>query len=207
MQNPVDMLYSNFWWSFKFTDSRNDAYGKAMKSNHSKAPEAFDYRVREKITQFLNCINDHPTVSSEKECTLWGRRGLEYSKCIGTRTHLLSKCVANITTGRFFSEGAIHKAVYYVHVRKWLLTVPRERIFFTTTDKMINDTHSVLREAHEMLRPDSESTLTEEQVSEMKKKCKENKNVLNYKTSSLKMLGSTRKLLEKFYTPFNELLS
>ena len=66
-------------------------------------------------------------------------------------THLLSECVANITTVRDFLEAAIHRTIYYVHVRKWVLTVPRERIFFTTTNKMIRDTHSVLREAHKFI--------------------------------------------------------
>ena len=206
MRNPVDMLYSAFWWSFHAAPNRNDLLSQAVKWDHTKGPRAFTVRVGKKIVQFLNCINRHPTVKSEKGCTLWGKHGLEYSECIGRHTHLLSECVANITTKRVLMEAVLHRGVYYVHVRKWLLTVPRERIFFTTMEKLSRDTYTVLKEAYKFFKGDKVN-LSRDDVENIKLSCRENKNNVNYKSPSLKMLGSTRTMLEKFFEPFNKLLS
>ena len=119
MRNPVDMLYSSFWWSFNYHDNiRTINVSQLMGKKYHRGPQLFHDQVSNKIERFLNCINNYSGTKTQPNCTLWGRRGLEFSECIATRAHLLSECVANITTKREFLEAVLHRGVYYVHVRK-----------------------------------------------------------------------------------------
>ncbi len=164
----------------------------------------FDLHAKEKITEFLSCMNNHSTVRHQKKCTLWGEGGDNYADCISNRTHLLSECVANISNERNYLNAVLHRGIYYVHVRKWLQTVPRDRIFFTTMERLTKDTHSVEKEWSNFLGKVSD--ITQDEVERMKHKCRTNSNGV-YKTSSLMIKESTKTMLQKFFKPFNRMLS
>ncbi len=200
MREPVSMMYSAFWWSFHF-----DSLNQSAANNHSRGPMMFHLHAKKKITKFLSCVNNHSTVRYQKKCTLWGKGGDNYTDCISNRTHLLSECVANITNKREFLEAVLHRGIYYVHVRKWLQTVPRDRIFFTTMERLTKDTHSVAKKLSNFFGNVSE--ITQDEMERMKHKCRTNSNTVNYKTSSLMMKESTKEMLETFFKPFNRMLS
>ena len=203
MRNPVSMMYSNFWWTLVFKNKR-DLPSREVQRNLTKGLDLFHARSEEKISRFLNCINSYP---SQAKCTFFDQSAQNYAKCITKQAHLLSKCVANITHKRQIMEAAVHRGIYYVHVRKWLQTVPRDRIFFTTLERMSNDTRSVLREAYKFLKG-SELEIRDDQMNTFKNVCQENHNtILNYKTPELQMLASTKTMLEKFFKPFSKLLA
>ncbi len=205
MREPVSMMYSAFWWSFITTPKKFDSLSQSIVNNHSRGPMMFHLHAKKKIIKFLSCMNNHPTVRYQKKCTLWGKGGDNYTDCISNRTHLLSECVANITNKREFLEAVLHRGIYYVHVRKWLQTVPRDRIFFTTMKRLTKDTHSVAKKLSNFFGKVSD--ITQDEVERMKHKCRTNSNRVNYKTSSLMMKESTKAMLETFFKPFNRMLS
>ncbi len=206
MREPVSMMYSAFWWSFHAAPPKFDSLSRSVANDHSRGPVMFHMNAGKKIIEFLNCMNNHPTVRYQKKCTLWGKGGENYTDCISNRTHLLSACVANITNKREFLEAVLHRGIYYVHVRKWLQTVPRDRIFFTTIERLTTQTHTVLSDVHTFLKG-SPLLLTQEQITEVQSSCRENGNTINYKTPSLMMHQRTKAMLKKFFKPFNSLLS
>ena len=206
MREPVSMMYSAFWWSFHAAPQKLDSFSLSIANDHSRGPMMFHLHAGKKIIKFLSCMNNHPTVRYQKKCTLWGKGGDNYTDCISNRTHLLSECVANITNKREFLEAVLHRGIYYVHVRKWLQTVPRDRIFFTTMERLTTETHTVLSDVHRFLKG-SPLLLTKEQIIEVKSSCHENVNIINYKTPSLMMQQRTKTMLKKFFKPFNSLLS
>ncbi len=206
MREPASMMYSAFWWSFHAAPQKLDLFSQSIANDHSRGPMMFHLHAGKKIIKFLSCMNNHPTVRYQKKCTLWGKGGDNYTDCISNRTHLLSECVANITNKREFLEAVLHRGIYYVHVRKWLQTIPRDRIFFTTLERLTTETHTVLSDVHRFLKG-SPLLLTKEQIIEVKSLCRENVNAINYKKPSLMMQQRTKTMLKKFFKPFNSLLS
>lgn len=206
MREPISMMYSAFWWSFTAAPKKSDILSKRVINDHSQGPLVFHLHAGQKIIKFLNCINSHPTVRHKKKCTLWGKGGQNYTSCINNRTHLLSQCVANVTNTREFLEVVIHRGIYYVHVRKWLQTLPRDRIFFTTMEKLTTETYIVLNHAYKFIKGPSNQPSVE-QVDEYQTLCRENTNTINYKKPYLAMQQRTKIMLKKFFEPFNLLLS
>ncbi len=198
MREPVSMMYSAFWWSVDHTPPHEEK--KRFKANPINGSQIFHDKASEKITQFMDCMNSHPTVINSENCTLWGRGEENYASCISNRTHLLSQCVANITTKREFLDAVIYKGIYYVHVRKWLQTLPRERIFFTTMEKLTEDTHTVMNEVIKFFGINK--TIKKEKLN-----CTTNSNKSNYRNPSLSMKDYTKTMLTKFFQPFNKMLS
>ena len=187
------MMYSAFWWSF---------IPNHVPVDQSQGPMMFYLHAKKKITKFLSCMNNHPTVRYQKNCTLWGKGEDNYTDCISNRTHLLSEFVANITNKKKFLEAALYRGIFYVHVRKWLQTVPRDRIFFTTMERLTKDTNSVAKELSNFFG----KIFKQDKVERMKHKCRTNSNA-SYKTSSLTIQESTKAILQKMFQPFNRMLS
>ena len=206
IREPVSMMYSAFWWSFTAAPRKSDILSKSVINDLSRGPLVFHLHAGKKITKFLNCINSDPTVQHQKKCTLWGKEGENYASCISNRTHLLSQCVANITTKREFLEAVIHRGIYYVHVRKWLQTLPRERIFFTTEEKLKTDTYTVLYNTYNFIKG-STSPPSSEHIEDFQILCRKNTNKINYKKPPLMMQHRTKIMLKNFFEPFNVMLS
>ena len=209
MRNPVHMLYSAFWWSYQHApNSSSDPIAGKVRIDARKGPPYFHLRVKEKIANFLTCVNNHSSVKSKPKCELWGSNDSNFSACIAERTHLLADCVANITNHRQMGEAVLHRGMYYVHVLKWLQTVPRDRIVFTTLERLSNDVYSTIKEVYGIIQKDTVFPLDKETVKEISQTCKENTNIINYKEdSTLKMRLDTEYMLEQFFSPFNKMLS
>ena len=203
MREPVSMMYSAFWWSL-YHPPKTDKLSQYVKSNLTKGREIFHQQSVYMITQFLKCINSHQTVRTAENCTLLDNEG-NFSACISNRKHLLPECVQNITIkeGQHI-EAVIFKGIYYVYVQKWLQTVPRERIFFTAMERLTEHTHSVAKELSNFF-----GKVSQDEVERIKQKCRKkfNKNPINYTSSSLTIKESTKTILQKFFQPFNRMLS
>ena len=205
MRNPVKMLYSAFWWSLH-NEPGSDDLSQQVSKKLSKGPGVFHIRIRQKITQFLECVNNHPSVGTEPKCDLLRMSKESFSQCIRTRVHLLPACIADITTQREYLEAVLHRGIYYVHVRKWLETVPRGRIFFTTIENLASGTYTVMRDLYTFIK--QEPMLPGlSSIRIMKNTCTENNNFINYTTPTRAIQSKTKAMLEKFFEPFNRLLS
>ena len=205
VRNPLDMLYSNFW--FSCTKSHIDI------PEPTKAPDVFHNRVMSKINRFNNCVRDTSDPGLSAPCSLDD----SYSKCIRQRTHLLDQCSDDIIANEFTpelpplcGEVTIYYGIYYIHVRKWLSLVRRDRLFVLTLEevnqfpgKIANDTLRFLD-----LKPLNGKEVDKFAKDIMKTGDKYTQQVINYKSDpKLFMRADTRLALETFYHPFNTLLA
>ena len=205
VRNPLDMLYSNFWFSCTKRHYRvPDPF---------KGPDVFHDRVMSKIDRFNNCVRDTSDPGLSAPCSLDD----SYSKCIRQRTHLLDQCSDDIIDNEFTpelpsrcGEVTIYYGIYYIHVRKWLSLVRRDRLFVLTLEelnrfpgKIVNDTLHFLD-----LKPLTDKEVAKFAKDVMKTGDKYMQQVINYKSDpKLFMRADTRLALETFYHPFNALLA
>lgn len=207
MRNPISMLYSNFW----FSCTKN----LVKISSKTRGPDVFHERTMSKITKFNLCMRNESVESISFVCTLLDKE--HYASCIKKRLHLLDKCSIHILKELYSPEmphcGDIWLSVgiFYVHVRKWLNTVPKERIKFMTLEE-VNSNVSLV--AHGILEFLDLNTTIADDIANMNKVMKSGRtnsntqNRVNYKKdSSLQMRSDTKQALEIFYHPFNSLLA
>ena len=207
MRNPISMLYSNFW----FSCTKN-----SVKIPFPyKGPEIFHQRTAAKISKFNRCMKNESEDSISFTCTMLDKE--QYSSCIRKRIHLLDRCTVH-TLPEIYSPDLPHcgeiwlsVGLFYVHIRKWLHIVPRERIMFLTLEE-VNSNASIV--AHSILEfLDLNTTLANDirNVEAMMQSGTANsnsQNKVNYKTDvKLQMRKDTKQLLEIFYHPFNSLLA
>ncbi len=203
MREPASMMYSAFWWSLNYPP-KTDKLSQYVKSDRTKGPEIFHQRSVDMIKEFLKCMNSHLSLSTAENCTLLDNED-NFAACISNRKHILPECVRHISNKGEYTEAVIYRGIYYVYVQKWLQTVPRERIFFITMERLTKDTHSVAKELNNFFGKVSE--ITQNEIERIKHKCRPNSNTVNYKTSSLMMKESTKAMLQTFFKPFNRMLS
>ncbi len=209
MRDPLDMLYSNYWWSFHTADWHISPYYAKDYFYFREGPQVFHDNSVFKIDAFLECLRGE----SQAPCPFAEARPEEYTSCIVSRTHLLTECVHEITNKRTRKESAIHRAIYYVHVRKWLSILPRDRILFVTLDKLKNEPAKVASNVLNFFEIDHElnqSLLTDSAVRNVTADCSTNSvGRINYKDypETKNMLPETEVLLKKFFAPFNKLLA
>lgn len=208
MRDPLDMLYSNFWWTFYVDWKISPSFLKDL-YYHEEGPKVFHDNSVSKIDAFLECLRDE----SQAPCPFTEASVADYSSCIIARTHLLSQCVHEITNQRTRKESAIHRAIYYVHVRKWLSILPRDRILFVTLDKIKKEPAEVASKVLSFFEIDDERNglpLTDQSVQAVTTTCSKNsKGLIDYKQNPKikNMLQETEVILKKFLTPFNRLLA
>ena len=205
LRNPLDMLYSNFW--FSCTKRHNPV------PDPFKGPDVFHDRVMSKIHRFNNCVRDTSDPGLSAPCSLDD----SYSKCIRQRTHLLDQCSDDIIANEFTpelpplcGEVTIYYGIYYIHVRKWLSLVRRDRLFVLTLEELNQFPGKIANDTLHFLDLKS---LTGKEVDKfakdiMKTGDKYTQQVINYKSDpKLFMRADTRLALETFYHPFNALLA
>ncbi len=211
MRDPVDMLYSNFWWTYfietlvlnELSTFINDVYDAAQ------GPKIFHNRSVSKINSFLQCFRD----KSQAPCSFFEATLEEYNDCISSRTHLLSNCVHEITNERTRKESAIHRGIYYVHVRKWLSVLPRDRILFVRLETLKKEPAKIASQVLDLFEINGERNklpLTDEVVRNITADCSTNSDgLIDYKHSPdiKNMLKETKVMLKKFFVPFNKLLA
>ena len=178
MRNPVSMLYSTFWFSCTYISVN-------MNSVKYKGPDIFHERIVEKIGIFNKCK----------------ARGLPLDKCMDVASvKLSSPDLPSCGTTR------LEIALYYVHTRKWLSVVPRERIHFFTLEELITVdlTHTA-----KMILDFLEIPMTDDSYNFQDIVCNENKQEkIDYKRDPrLQMREDTRQILEEFFQPYNQMLA
>lgn len=205
MRNPIDMVYSAFWFSCTSIRGRIP-----MKMQHI-GPSVFHDRVRAKISMFNNCMKDSSVPSIDFTCVTDTKHN--YSSCIMKRMHLLDRCINHITFNIFSRDfpgcgrSRIAMGVYYVHVRKWLSVVSKHRLLFLTLEDLAKRSSRVTRDIIKFLGV-SPTKSYKSLAERAKDSCKTNsQDLVDYKHNPrLQMRGETRTLLDIFYHPFNTLL-
>ncbi len=211
MRNPVDMLYSNFWWTYYIETLILKGVSSFMKDVYyaGEGPEIFHNHSVSKIDSFLQCLRDE----SQEPCPFASATLEEYSKCISSRSHLLSTCVHEITNERARHESAIHRGIYYVHVRKWLSVLPRDRILFVRLETLKKEPAQIASQVLDFFEISGEHNklaVTDKVVKNITSGCNTNsKGFIDYKHSPdiKNMLNKTEVMLKKFFVPFNKLLA
>ena len=208
MRNPVDALYSLFWWACK---------GRLTNRTQKAVPNAFHKGVMLKMGTFNKCMRDEETEEISHACSL---SAADYSLCIShpKRLALLDKCVSKISPGEFVTKKSglpgcakigFNMYMYYVHVRRWLSVTPRDNFYFLT----LNDTSDpvgVAKRVFQMMDIPLPTSDFDQVAMKAYTECQQRKNKqkISYGDSSvLQMRTDTRRNLEKFFAPFNKMLS
>ena len=208
MRNPISHLYSGFW--FSCTRSGKSFIGKDL---IKKGPDAFHHGVVSKTRSFNTCMRNTSEPGISEVCRMEDKH--EYASCIRQRLHLLDKCSAKITFNISSKEipqcGEIrlYSGIYYVHIKKWIDLVARDRLLFFTLEEMKVDAIRVASEIVQALGLDP-TIVTKENIqnaTQVNARGKKKQRIINYrKDPSLKMREDTASILEVFYHPFNTLL-
>ena len=112
MRNPVDMLYSAFWFSC------SDRALNLSRKDQLQMPHRFHKRALTKINLFKNCTYSAPV-----------------DKCMDDIFTKLNSSKKDC--GRIRLEVGF----YYLHIRKWLAVVPRKQFLFLTTEELKSPTN------------------------------------------------------------------
>ena len=207
MREPADALYSLFWWACK---------GRLTNRTQRGIPNAFHKGVMQKVDVFNKCMRDEKIKNISHACSL---SASDYSSCIThpKRLPLLDKCVDEMTTSDFSAHGVaiprcakigFNMYMYFVHVRRWLSVIPREKFYFLTLDDT-SDPVTVARSIFKLMNIPLSSdfdTMAKMTFSECQKR--KNTQKISYSdNASLQMRKDTRSKLKKFFAPFNKMLS
>ena len=124
-----------------------------------------------------------------------------FHSCIRNE-HSRFQCLKKITPGSAACGlSYLGVGIYYYHIIRWLNVFPREKFLFLRKEDLITNTSAVMQRVWKFLSLSL--------VPEMKQR-HENANMWtrdpNY-SSKFAMLPETRKLLDSFYQPYNELLA
>ena len=206
MRNPIKMLYSAFWFSCTC------CHPKLSQETQLNGPDIFHDRVTAKIDRFNYCMTDEDIPAISEPCSL---SDPNYGPCIGERLHLIDRCVEDITYDLFSPElprcgkSRIERGLYYVHVRKWLSVLPKEKFYFVTLEEISRDPQKIAKEMFRKIDVPSLSGLASEAKSMFTVCASENTQTkIDYKNrKELHMRTDTEEMLQTFFEPFNALLA
>lgn len=200
MRNPVDVLYSAFWFSCTFSRVT------VPRSLQLEGPDIFHERIWHKIDHFTGCMTEVSGPLSIP-CTVDSLFGT----CIKQRLHLLDKCVREITydffAGRLSRCGRsrTEMVLYYAHTKKWLSVVPASKFLFLKLEELVAEPAKVARNIQDFLGIPRQSI----NVQKITSSCRQNtqKTIDYHSDPLLQMRNDTRTLIQTFYQPFNEKLA
>ena len=179
MRDPVDRLYSDFTylcqkhWEVKKLKSIPDDYLQ-------NGPELFHHTVELEIREFLQCLTSHRL----QVCThraLYGRESITDNVCGRVRLGI---------------------SLYYVHVARWLKTIPRDQFLFLRTQDLATDGYRLLSKVWRFLDLPSQS---HEDLGDILNSQTNYNPVAHMK--ALQLRPQTRELLEKFYSEYDHMLA
>ena len=180
MRNPVSMLYSAFSFSCtRLTDQR-------FKSVKYVGPDIFHKRITRKIEIFNQCKAAGEPLDKCMDAVANNIYGPDLPMCGRTRLEM---------------------GLYYVHARKWLSVVPRERIhFFTLEELATQDLKHTAKVIVDFLEIDS-GDLKMHNLLDIQ--CNKNQQKgIDYKNNPrLMMRNDTRQILREFFKPYNQMLA
>ena len=182
MRNPVDMLYSAFWYSCSDMNIR-------LGDRHTlRMPHEFHEKVLRKIEIFRNCTRSSPV-----------------DKCMEDVFRKLGESV------HYCGRIRLEIGFYFLHIRKWLAVVPRQQFLFLATehldrdkDELVGGVSKFLGLSNTHLNPLGEET--EHRFGSSF--CENVQTRYDYhRDSRLRMREDTRKILSDFYAPYNRELA
>lgn len=185
LRDPIEYLYSNFWFrcSSKVTRDYNLTQLQAR-----RGPLVFHALLMKRLKSFKKCLKK--TGSSEERCVL-------------EQSLLVDKLDDYFPCG----QVSLGKAVYYVHILRWLSLFPRGSFYFVTSEEFFQSPFTVALEVWEFLGvPRSE--MNYELLNQRMERGENIQVRFDYRRDrKLQMLARTRIILKKFFKPFNARLS
>lgn len=177
MRNPVDMLYSAFWFSC------SDRAVNLSRKDQLQMPHMFHKRALTKINMFKNCIHSAPV-----------------DKCMEDIFTKLNSSKEDC--GRLRLEVGF----YYLHIRKWLAVVPRKQFLFLTTEELKSPTNVEMK-IFDFLDVGLHLNLQQGNAQDKNFCKNIQKTYDYHHDPELRMKDVTRKILTVFFKPYNRKLA
>ena len=125
----------------------------------------------------------------------------DFDKCL-TQNRSIYECTNEVRTDRKAPKFWLGTGIYYIYLLKWMQFWPQENFLFLKTESMAENPFSVLHDITKFLSLDLVSKETA--LKWFSKKINAQHNLPTTKDSE--MLSTTRHILERFYSPYNERL-
>ena len=180
MRNPVDMLYSAFWYSC------SDLNVDLSDARKLRMPHEFHEKVQLKMEIFENCTRFVPV-----------------DKCMENIFRKLDESL------NYCGRIRLEIGFYFLHIRKWLAVVPREQFLFLRTEDFDRDGAAKLTKTiSDFLGINKETVGAREGSQHEGGLCNNVQTRYNYhRNPHLQMRSDTRKLLSDLYRPYNRALA
>ena len=182
MKNPVDMLYSAFWFSC------SDHNINLSQIAQLAMPDLFHRKILKEIDIFEVCVRNAP----------------------------IDKCMEDIVekvemSSKYCGRIRLEMGFFYLHIRKWLAVVPRERFLFLTLEELKSQEENVESRIIDFLDIPVErgsehcSSNTTTRKHDL---CNNVQTRYDYHHDPLlRMRNDTRHILSAFYEPYNRRLA
>ena len=178
MRNPLDMMYSAFW--FSCTLIRANLSAEVIQ----RGPDIFHERTAAKVEQFKECRNSH----SLHWCVL----NITYDAYSPEMP----------TCGRVRLEIGF----YVVYVQRWLSVVPRDKFLFLTVNELSEETARVEKELWRLAGyPDTARSDKLRKPNYCRTNSQEHIDYHN--DSRLHMREHTREMLTELFRPYSQMLA
>ena len=179
MRNPVDRLWSAYWYFCIEQQWKQKGHGVSIPETYMHhGPEAFHNHAVSLINEYLGCLNSNAT---EFEC----------ARRVPPSANSTCTC----------SAGRLDVGMYYLHIVKWLSTVPRDQFLFLRAEDLVSHPRDVLQKVWKFLALNPPSEDANLKVSYA------NTNTWIRRHKKFKMLPLTRQMLSSFYHSYNLRLS
>lgn len=113
LRDPIDWLYSRFWYSCS-----SKVYRNITLTNIEKGPYVFHSMISKRLEIFRNCTL-HDSIE----------------KCTFDQVNIQDSSISAYTCG----VVALHFSIYYVHFIKWFSVIPRENFYITTYEQFFKN--------------------------------------------------------------------
>lgn len=201
-RNQPDMLYSLFWFSCRFT--------KLPKEVKLKGPDIFHSRMVTKIEIFMKCMKSNSLPATSHFCESQPGLMQNYTPCILQGKNLLDGCLHEASLDIYSDEMSCGNSdiqwAHYVHIRRWLSIIPRERFLFLKSEDLFKNFGQVVMDIAKFL--DLATFASPDIIKKVERSVKQCfTGAQDYKKDPrLHMRSDTKEILEAFYLPFNQLL-
>ena len=201
LRNPVSTMYSSFWFSC------NSQMKHSSIDDQRKGPNAFHKVTMKKINIFLNCMRDDSDPLISHACSV---DDLDYDMCIIQRLHLADKCMNKVFVDLYSPEmprcgrSRLDRGLYFVHIRRWLSVLPRDKLLVVALEELIKDPGKVAGNVLHFLKISPPTDLDAQSIFSSCMSSEGAQQFVDYKHNpDLQMRPDTKIMLEKFFRPFN----
>ena len=183
LRNPIDFLYSRFWYSCSST-----VYNNVTLKNPEVGPYVFHSMVIRRLGIFSKCRLLYST-----------------ERCAFAQAYIQDATEMDVN----FECGIVplHFSLYYIHMLKWFSVIPRENFYVTTFENYFKNPFAETLNLWNFLRLYQPHVTSEEWTSRLNKRTNKNEKYNYHEDPDLQMLPKTRIILKEFFYPFNVLLA